>query len=57
VPKSVPCSLLSWELDASSLVQERREQEALDAALASGSTDGTPETMDQLEALVAALPR
>jgi uncharacterized protein YndB with AHSA1/START domain len=32
-------------------------KEALDAALASGSTDGTPETMDQLEALVAALPR
>jgi uncharacterized protein YndB with AHSA1/START domain len=32
-------------------------KEALDAALASGSTDGTPETMDQLEALVAELPR
>jgi uncharacterized protein YndB with AHSA1/START domain len=32
-------------------------KEALDAALASGSTDGTPETMDQLEALVAVLPR
>jgi uncharacterized protein YndB with AHSA1/START domain len=32
-------------------------KEALDAALASGSTDGTPETMDQLEALVAMLPR
>lgn len=32
-------------------------KEALDAALASGSTDGTPETMDQLEALVATLPR
>jgi len=32
-------------------------KEALDAALASGSCDGTPETMDQLEALVAALPR
>jgi uncharacterized protein YndB with AHSA1/START domain len=32
-------------------------KEALDAALASGSCDGTPETMDQLEALVAGLPR
>jgi uncharacterized protein YndB with AHSA1/START domain len=32
-------------------------KEALDAAIASGSTEGTPETMDQLEALVAALPR
>jgi uncharacterized protein YndB with AHSA1/START domain len=32
-------------------------KEAVDAALASGSTDGMPETMDQLEALVAALPR
>jgi len=32
-------------------------KEALDAAFASGSCDGTPETMDQLEALVAALPR
>ncbi|MBK9517753.1 MAG: SRPBCC family protein [Anaeromyxobacter sp.] len=32
-------------------------KEALDAALSSGSTDGTPETMDQLEALVATLPR
>jgi uncharacterized protein YndB with AHSA1/START domain len=32
-------------------------KEALDAALASGSTEGTPETMDQLEALVAGLPR
>jgi uncharacterized protein YndB with AHSA1/START domain len=32
-------------------------KEALDAALASGSTDGTPETMDQLEALVGTLPR
>lgn len=32
-------------------------KEALDAALASGSTDGIPETMDQLEALVGALPR
>ena len=32
-------------------------KEALDAALASGSTEGTPETMDQLEALVAVLPR
>lgn len=31
-------------------------KEALDAALASGSCDGTPETMDQLEALVATLP-
>jgi uncharacterized protein YndB with AHSA1/START domain len=35
----------------------RPSKEALDAALASGSTDGTPETMDQLEALVAVLPR
>ena len=32
-------------------------KEALDAAFASGSCDGTPETMDQLEALVAGLPR
>lgn len=32
-------------------------KEALDAAIASGSTDGTPETMDQLEELVATLPR
>jgi uncharacterized protein YndB with AHSA1/START domain len=32
-------------------------KEALDAALASGSCEGIPETMDQLEALVAALPR
>lgn len=32
-------------------------KEALDAAFASGSCDGTPETMDQLEALVAELPR
>ncbi len=31
-------------------------KEALDAALASGSCEGTPETMDQLEALVATLP-
>ncbi len=31
-------------------------KEALDAALASGSCDGTPETMDQLEVLVASLP-
>jgi uncharacterized protein YndB with AHSA1/START domain len=32
-------------------------KEALDAAIASGSTEGTPETMDQLEELVATLPR
>ena len=32
-------------------------KEALDGALASGSCDGVPETMDQLEALVATLPR
>jgi uncharacterized protein YndB with AHSA1/START domain len=32
-------------------------KEALDAALASGSTDGTPETMDQLDELVVTLPR
>ena len=31
-------------------------KEALDAALASGSCEGTPETMDQLEELVATLP-
>jgi uncharacterized protein YndB with AHSA1/START domain len=30
---------------------------ALDAAIASGSTDGTPETFDQLDELVATLPR
>jgi uncharacterized protein YndB with AHSA1/START domain len=32
-------------------------KEALDAAIASGSTEGTPQTMDQLEDLVATLPR
>jgi uncharacterized protein YndB with AHSA1/START domain len=32
-------------------------KEALDAAIASGSTDGTTETWDQLEALVVSLPR
>ncbi len=32
-------------------------KEALDAAIASGSTDGTPETWDQLEELVATLQR
>jgi uncharacterized protein YndB with AHSA1/START domain len=32
-------------------------KEALDAAIASGSTDGTAETWDQLEALVVTLPR
>lgn len=38
------------------MVDLHPSKEALDAALASGSCDGTPETMDQLEALVAALP-
>jgi len=32
-------------------------KEALDAAISSGSTDGTTETWDQLEALVITLPR
>jgi uncharacterized protein YndB with AHSA1/START domain len=32
-------------------------KEALDAAIASGSTDGTPESWDQLQDLVATLPR
>lgn len=32
-------------------------KEALDAALASGSTDCTPETFDQLEQLLRGLPR
>ena len=32
-------------------------KEALDAAIASGSTDGTSETWDQLEDLVVTLPR
>ena len=31
-------------------------KEALDAAIASGSTDGTPESWDQLEALIVSLP-
>ena len=32
-------------------------KEALDAAIASGSTDGTPESWDQLDELVVTLPR
>jgi uncharacterized protein YndB with AHSA1/START domain len=32
-------------------------KEALDAAIASGSTDGTPESLDQLEELVVTLPQ
>ena len=32
-------------------------KEALDAAIASGSTDGTPESLDQLDELVVTLPR
>jgi uncharacterized protein YndB with AHSA1/START domain len=32
-------------------------KEALDAAITSGSTDGTPESLDQLEELVVSLPR
>jgi uncharacterized protein YndB with AHSA1/START domain len=32
-------------------------KEALDAAIASGSTDGTPESLDQLDELVATLPQ
>jgi uncharacterized protein YndB with AHSA1/START domain len=32
-------------------------KEALDAAIASGSTDGTSESLDQLDELVASLPR
>jgi uncharacterized protein YndB with AHSA1/START domain len=32
-------------------------KEALDAAIASGSTDGTSESLEQLEELVASLPR
>jgi uncharacterized protein YndB with AHSA1/START domain len=32
-------------------------KEALDAAIASGSTDGTPESWDQLAELVGTLPR
>jgi uncharacterized protein YndB with AHSA1/START domain len=32
-------------------------KEALDAAIASGSTEGTPESLDQLEELVVTLPR
>jgi uncharacterized protein YndB with AHSA1/START domain len=32
-------------------------KEALDAAIASGSTDGTPESWDQLTELVVTLPR
>ena len=32
-------------------------KEALDAAIASGSTDGTPESWDQLDELVASLPQ
>jgi uncharacterized protein YndB with AHSA1/START domain len=32
-------------------------KEALDAAIASGSTDGTPESWDQLDELVVNLPR
>jgi len=32
-------------------------KEALDAAIASGSTDGMPESLDQLDALVVTLPR
>jgi len=32
-------------------------KEVLDAAIASGSTDGTPESLDQLDELVVTLPR
>ena len=32
-------------------------KEALDAAIASGSTDGTPESLDQLDELVVTLPQ
>jgi uncharacterized protein YndB with AHSA1/START domain len=48
------------ERDGKTLVTMRDlhpSKEALDAAIASGSTDGTPESLDQLDELVVTLPR